>query len=221
MKMNNNKAYLYCKSNINLETTPCYVRLQMLEFLNICDGKSEKYIFSKTKYKQLENILKLLIMPKGLKAGQTLYECTCGYQWLFYTAILCVVYRDNPNKRRYETGVLEICRKNFKTYTTATLFIILFLSEPQFSKFYSVAPDGALSKEVREAISETIRSSPLIYEYKDSKRFRILRDYIKFNIELEKKVSDLAIKYLGNNAHRYLWKVDWDRQTLIWKEKDK
>ena len=176
-----NKAYEYCKKSIELETTPKYVKLQMQEFINICDGKDEKYILSKSKYKQLESILKLLIMPKGLKAGQTLYECTCGYQWLFYTAILCVVYRDNPNKRRYETGVLEICRKNFKTYTIATLFIILFLSEPQFSKFYSVAPDGALSKEIREAISETIRSSPLIYEYKDSKRFRILRDYIKFN----------------------------------------
>lgn len=176
-----NKAYEYCKNNINLETTPRYVRLQMQDFMNVCEGKNDKYIFSESKYKQLENILKLLIMPKGLKAGQTLYECSVGYQWLLYSAILCVVHKDNPNKRRYETGLLEICRKNFKTYTIATLFIILFLSEPQFSKFYSVAPDGALSKEIREAISETIRSSPLIYEFKNSKRFKILRDYIKFN----------------------------------------
>ena len=176
-----NKAYEYCKNNIDLETTPKYVKLQMKDFMNICEGKNEKYIFSESKYKQLENILKILIMPKGLKAGQTLFECSVGYQWLLYSAILCVVYKDNPNKRRYETGLLEICRKNFKTYTIATLFIILFLSEPQFSKFYSVAPDGALSKEIREAISETIRSSPLIYEFKNSKRFKILRDYIKFN----------------------------------------
>ena len=176
-----NKAYLYCKNNIDLETTPRYVKRQMQDFINICEGKNEKYIFSESKYKQLENILKILIMPKGLKAGQTLFECSVGYQWLLYSAILCVVYKDNPNKRRYETGLLEICRKNFKTYTIATLFIILFLSEPQFSKFYSVAPDGALSKEIREAIAETIRSSPLIYEFKNSKRFKILRDYIKFN----------------------------------------
>lgn len=176
-----NKAYLYCKNNIDLETTPRYVKRQMQDFINICEGKNKKYIFSESKYKQLENILKILIMPKGLKAGQTLFECSVGYQWLLYSAILCVVYKDNPNKRRYETGLLEICRKNFKTYTIATLFIILFLSEPQFSKFYSVAPDGALSKEIREAIAETIRSSPLIYEFKNSKRFKILRDYIKFN----------------------------------------
>lgn len=175
------KAYEYCVKSINEETCPKYVKLQMQEFIDIADGKSDKYIISQDKVKQLENILKILIMPKGLKAGQSLYNCTTGYQWVFYTAILCTVYKHNPQKRRYETGILEICRKNFKTYTIATLFIILFLSEPQFSKFYSVAPDGSLSKEIKGAIEETIKSSPLVYEYKDSKRFRITRDYIRFN----------------------------------------
>lgn len=175
------KAYDFCIEHRNKETTPKYVRLQMEDFIRICDGEDEKYIISEFKINQLENILKLLIMPKGLKAGKTLYETTCGYQWLFYTAILCTVYRDNTEKRRYETGVLEISRKNFKTYTISTIFIILFLTEPKFSKFYSVAPDGSLSREIREAISETIRSSPVIYEHKSKKRFKILRDYIMFN----------------------------------------
>ena len=175
-----NKAYEFCKASVRKKTTPKYVKLQMKEFMRICEGKDAKYVVSEKKVKQLENILKILVMPKGLKAGMSLYDCTSGYQWLFYTAILCTVYRDNENKRRYETGVLEICRKNFKTYTIATIFIILFLTEPKFSKFYSVAPDGSLSREIREAIAETIRSSPLVYEYKDHKRFKILRDYIMF-----------------------------------------
>jgi len=175
-----NKAYEFCKKSIRKKTTPKYVKIQMKEFMRICEGKDKKYIISEKKLKQLENILKILNMPKGLKAGQPLYDCTVGYQWLFYVAILCTVYRDNTKKRRYETGVLEICRKNFKTYTIATIFILLFLTEPKFSKFYSVAPDGSLSREIREAIAETIRSSPLVYEYKDTKRFKILRDYIMF-----------------------------------------
>lgn len=178
--MLNNKAFEYCKESIRKKTTPKYVKLQMRDFMNICQGKDKKYIVSEKKVKQVENVLKLLKMPKGLKAGQSLYNCTCGYQWLFYIAILCVVYRDNENKRRYETGILEICRKNFKTYTIATIFIILFLTEPNFSKFYSVAPDGSLSREIRDAISETIRSSPLVYEHRGNKRFKILRDYIMF-----------------------------------------
>lgn len=175
-----NKAYEFCKKAVRLKTTPKYVKLQMKDFMNVCKGKDAKYKISEKKTKQVESILKLLIMPKGLKASKTLYECTCGYQWLFYIAILCTVYKDNEEKRRYETGVLEICRKNFKTYTIATIFILLFLTEPKFSKFYSVAPDGSLSREIREAIAETIRSSPLVYEYKDNKRFKILRDYIQF-----------------------------------------
>lgn len=178
--MRNSKAYDYCKKSIRKKTCPRYVKKQMREWLKVYEGKDKTYMVSDKKIRQVEMILKLLIMPKGLKAGQTLYECTTGYQWLFYTAIICTVYRDNPKKRRYETGVLEICRKNFKTFTIAVLFILLFLTEPKFSKFYSVAPDGSLSRAIREAISELIRSSPAIYEFKGEKRFKILRDYIEF-----------------------------------------
>ena len=174
------EAYKFCKSAIRRKTTPKYVKMQMREFMSIYQNKDKKYKISEKKLRLMEGILKILIMPKGLKAGQTLYECTTGYQWLFYTAILCTVYRGNENRRRYETGLLEICRKNFKTFTIATIFILLFLTEPQFSKFYSVAPDGSLSREIREAISEIIRSSPMVYEWKDEKRFKILRDYILF-----------------------------------------
>lgn len=180
MKGTENRAYLFCKKSINAKTTPKYVKKQVREWMKIAEGKNKKYYVSDSKVKQIENILKLLIMPKGLKAGETMYQCATGYQWLFYIAVLCTVYRDNPKKRRYETGILEICRKNFKTYTVGTIFIIMFLTEPKFSKFYSVAPDGSLSKEVKEAISDTIKSSPLIYQYKDQKRFKLLRDYIKF-----------------------------------------
>ena len=174
------KAYDFCKSSLRKKSTPLYVKKQMRDFVNICKGKDKKYKVSEKKVQQIENVLKILNMPKGLKAGQSLYECSSGYQWLFYTAILATVYRDNETKRRYEIGVLEICRKNFKTFTIATIFILLFLTEPMFSKFYSVAPDGSLSREIREAISEIIRSSPLVYEWKDQKRFKILRDYIQF-----------------------------------------
>lgn len=178
--MTGNRGYEYCELAIDADTTPRYVRKQMRLWMDVCEGKSDKYFVSAEKIRQMESILKLLIMPKGLKAGQTLYECTTGYQWLLYTAVLCTVYRDNPEKRRYEIGLLEIARKNFKTYTVATIFIILMLTEPRFAEFFSVAPDGALSRQIREAISQTLRSSPLVYEYKGNKRFKILRDCITF-----------------------------------------
>lgn len=186
------KAYGFCAASIDQDTTPMYVKLQMREFMEICEGKNRKYCISKTKLKQLESILKILVMPKGLKAGQSLYDCTVGYQWLFYTAVLCTVYRDNPEKRRYETGLLEICRKNFKTYTIATIFIILFLTEPKFSEFYSVAPDGSLSREVKSALEKTIKSSPLVYYAPNGDlRFKLLRDYALFKVK-ETKYTPLA-----------------------------
>ena len=149
--------------------------------MKVCEGKDLKYKVSESKVKQIEEILKLLNMPKGLKAGMSLYDCTTGYQWFLYIAILCTVFRDNENKRRYELGLLEICRKNFKTYTIGTIFILLMLTEPQFSKFYSVAPDGALSKEIKDAIQETLKASPKIDLYKGKSRWKKLRDYIRFN----------------------------------------
>lgn len=194
--MINTKAYEYCKKNIKAKTTPKYVKKQMREFMRISEGKDKKYIINAEKYEQIEAILKLLIMPKGLKAGRTLYECTTGYQWLIYTAVLCTVYRSNQERRRYETCILEICRKNFKTYTVGTLFIILFITEPRFSDFYSVAPDGKLSREIKDAITKTIKSSPLIYEFDGNKRFKILRDYIEF---LPKESKYTPLNYSNSN----------------------
>ena len=74
------KADKYCKENVNKKTTPRYVSKQMREFMRVSEGKDKRYIISEARYRQIEQILKLLIMPKGLKAGSTLYDCTTGYQ---------------------------------------------------------------------------------------------------------------------------------------------
>ena len=189
---NKNKAVIYAEKVVKGKViAPKYVKKQCKLFLYIWNDKDEKYCINHKTVDLINKLLKMLIMPKGLKAGQTLYECSTGYQWVFYVSILGVVHRDNLKRRRYETAILEIARKNFKTYTIATIFILLFLLEPKFSKFFSVAPDGSLSKEVREAIAETIKSSPLIYQYKEKKRWKILRDYISF-LPKETKFYPLA-----------------------------
>lgn len=180
--MINHKSYRYAKDVANLDIpAPKYVIKQCEDFLKICDGEDNKYFLDENKLNKIDKILKLLIMPRGLKTGETIYNCSCGYQWLIYAA-LCVVYRENPSKRKYETIILEIARKNFKTFTIATIFVLLFLLEPKFSKFYSVAPDGALSREVKTAIEEILKSSPAIYYHNSLPRFKILRDYIEFNL---------------------------------------
>lgn len=72
------------------------------------------------------------------------------------------------------------------------IFILLFLLEPKFSKFYSVAPDGALSREVKDAIESIIKSSPALNGlYNNKQKFKILRDSIKFSIK-ESEYKPLA-----------------------------
>jgi len=149
----------------------------------MADGKSKKYIIDYEKVELIDDLLELLIMPKGLKAGQPIYNCVAGFQFFFIISILCAVYRDNLEKRRYETAVLEVCRKNGKTFLVGLIFILLFLLEPKYSKFYSVAPDGSLSREVKEAIQEIIGSSPLL-----ENKFKIRRDDIFCKITENKYV---------------------------------
>jgi len=187
------RAYDYAKKVVSGKLTDCYgkktkapayVIKQCREFIKIADGKDKKYMVSKKKLAVVESLMSCLNMPLGIKAGQTLMECTTEYQWLFYTSVLCVVHRNDPDLRRYQTALLEICRKNFKTYTVGTVFILLMLTEPRFSKIYSVAPDGALSKEVKDAIDTTLKSSPDVYYLEDNGReaWKILRDYIKCDV---------------------------------------
>ncbi len=160
---------------------PKYVILQCADFKRTVDGKNAKYKINEKRAVRIGKILKLLKMPKGLRAGKSIYSCMAGFQWLFIIAVLCTVHQDNPKRRRYETAVLEIGRKNGKTFLIGVLFILLFLIEPQYSYFYSVAPDGSLSREIKKAIEEIIGTNTNVLTVEGAdKMFKIRRDDIKF-----------------------------------------
>lgn len=184
-----NKAYEYAVSCVNGDIhAPKYVIKQCQEFINICDGNDEKYIFHEKKHKKICKILKALVMAKGSRAGEPIYDTLAGYQWIFIAAVLCIVHRDDKRIRRYQTALLEIARKNGKTFTIALLFLLLFYLEPQYSKFYSVAPDGSLAREIKEALEPLINANREIIEENE---IIVRRDYILF--------SPLKTKYIPLN----------------------
>ena len=156
--------------------SPKYVKIQCQIFLDIADGKSSKYIIDESKVKKIDKICKILVMAKGIKVGKSIYKALAGYQWLIIIASLCTVYRDNKKKRRYETVILEICRKNGKTFIVAFMVLLLFYLEPKYSQFYSVAPDGALAKEIKKALEPLIKSNSNVFE---DGEFKLLRDSIR------------------------------------------
>nr|DAO04907.1 MAG TPA: Large Terminase [Caudoviricetes sp.] len=159
---------------------PDYVKKQCKEFIKICDGKSKKFFINTDRVVKIDKILMLIRMPKGLKINHSIYDCVAGFQWVLIIASLCVMCSDNEAKRRYETVVLEIARKNGKTFIIAILFILLFFLEPMYSYFYSVAPDGSLSREIKKAIEEIIGYNPKIFPKEGKDRmFKVRRDDIE------------------------------------------
>ena len=179
-----NKAIEYAEAVLSGNVpAPKYVKKQMVEFDQIARGENPEFILSEKKYLKICKILKLLIMPKGANKGKNLYDCLAGFQWALIVGVLCVVYRADPRRRRYQNAVLEIARKNGKTFIVAVIFIILLLTEDRFSKLYSVAPDGTISRAIKSEIEEILDCSPaLAGTYNGKVKFKKLRDYIKCSI---------------------------------------
>lgn len=187
----NHPSYVYAKKIVNDEIkppilyyerngerkliSPKYVKKQCKIFLDIADDKDAKYIINEKRISKIDKICKILVMAKGIKTGHKIYDALSGYQWLLIVASLCTVYRSNKKKRRYETVLLEICRKNGKTFIVAFLILLLFYLEPKFSRFFSVAPDGTLAKEIKQALDPLIKANIEIFE---DGEFKILRDNI-------------------------------------------
>ena len=181
--INESIAYMYAKWAAEEEFyIGKWVRLQCREWIDIADGKSEEaYVCEKT-YEKMCKLLKLLVHP-DLQCS--IYEGLEPYAWLLITAIFCTKKREDDT-RYYVTGLLEIGRKNFKTFNCGVIFILLMLMEPQFSRFFSVAPDLLLSSELKQAIRKIIKSSPKISKY-----FKVLRSQIRCELT-ESEYTPLA-----------------------------
>ena len=111
-------------------------------------------------------------------------EALEDYAMLFIIAVFCTKMIDNDDKvevRYYETAILKIARKNFKTFNSAVIFILLMLTEPRFSRFFSVAPDLKLSQELQIAIKKIIKSSPILADEIDPV-FKTMRSEIRCNL---------------------------------------
>ena len=169
------KAYDYCKwaTDINNLQVPKYVKKQCQRFINIWDNKDELSIIDHDKADKICKLLQLINVPKGEGVGKSVVLTLTGFQWLLLIAPFVIVHRDDTAKRTYERIILEIARKNAKSYVSALICLILMVLEPKFSRFFTVAPTGALARETFRQIKEFINVSPAL-----SKHFKPRRDNI-------------------------------------------
>ena len=174
MTIRESPAYEYALWCIeeNNRKVPKYVKKQCAAWLKIADGSDpDAYVCEKT-FRKICKLLRLIIHPDLQKP---LISCMERYAWLLIVAVFCTKSRAD-NTRYYRTALLEICRKNFKTFYSAVIFIIGMLTEGQFGRFFSVAPDLKLSKELQTAIKKIIKSSPAL---NDGTIFKTLRSEIR------------------------------------------
>lgn len=176
--MKEGKAYRYAQWCVEEDggKVPQYVKKQAESWLHIADGDNPDAYVDEQEYEKICKLLKLMIHP-DLRCS--IYEGLEEYAWLMIVAGLCTFCRNTERKSRfYVTILLEIARKNFKTFNSAVIFILLMLTEPDFSRFFSVAPDLALSSELKNAIRKIIKVSPVLYN-EDEPAFKLLRSQIK------------------------------------------
>ncbi len=193
------RAYIYAlwAADDNNDKVGRYVRLQCREWLNIADGNNPAAYVDEKVYATIVKLLKIMVHPD---LNCSMYEGLEDYALLFIFALFCTK-RSDSGRRYYSTGLLEIARKNYKTFTSAVIFIIALLICPRFSRMFSVAPDLKLSSELKIAIKKIIKSSPAL-----EKHFKVMRAEVRCLLT-ETEYTPLAYskdKLDGKLAHAFL-----------------
>lgn len=174
MRIINGQAVLYARECIQPynDKVPKYVKKQCAAWLDIVEGRDDEAYVDEQVYKVLCSLLKLIIHPDLEKP---MYESMEAYAWLLITAVFCTRARSDGSWY-YRTALLEICRKNFKTFYAGLIVILCMLIMGRFGRYFSVAPDLKLSKELQIAIKKIIKSSPAL---NDGTIFKLLRSEIR------------------------------------------
>ncbi|WP_308000873.1 terminase large subunit [uncultured Clostridium sp.] len=126
-----------------------------------------QYYFDKNKLKIINNLLKLFNFATGFVAGKQILTNLADFQCFFLANIFGWRFKDNSNKFRYNDITLYIARKNAKTALVAITFLLLMLTEQEYSEFYSICLNKELAAEIRKAMVQILEASPLIAKHFD------------------------------------------------------
>lgn len=124
----------------------------------------EFYLDEKELWK-INNLLKLMNFATGYLAEQEVLEHLAPFQCFFIANIFGWRYKNNKAKFRYNDVTLFIARKNGKTALIGLVFILLLLTEQQYSEFYSICLTKELAAEIKKIMEQIINASPLIKKH--------------------------------------------------------
>ena len=169
------QAYKYAEDVINEKfKTNRYIKKICEKFIWEVDNQDQiDFFFDLKMAKKIMSLMKLIRFATGAVAGKSLYQACVGYQYFLVLNVFCWKEKNNPTKRRYETVILWIARKNSKSVNAGLFMILLMLLEPKYSEFYLCANTREQAKIVYNETRKLIECSPHI-----KKHFNIKRDVI-------------------------------------------
>lgn len=164
------RSILYAENVIRgTEKAPPEVKWECERFLKNLKLQKEdefEYYFDEEIISNIEELLKIINMATGIGVvGKSVYDVLADFQCFFLTNVFGWREKKDTRVFKHKEITLFIPRKNAKTFICALCFLILMLTEPQYSEFYSICLDRELAGLVKNTISKLVLSSPEIEPY--------------------------------------------------------
>lgn len=164
------QAKQYAENVVNgKEITTPEVKIQCQWFLEDLEKQKDEsfnYYLDLKEIEKVEGILKLLYFATGIDVvGENVYENLADFQAFFFVNVFGWRFKSDSRVFRYKDIDLFIPRKNAKTWICAITFIILMLTEDDYSEFYSICLNRDLAGRIKQEMTQMIQASPALTEH--------------------------------------------------------
>lgn len=154
-----------------------------------------KYYFDLKEMKKICGLLKLLNFATGYVAGKPIYENLSPYQSFLIVNLFGWRYKDRPYKFKYNDITVFVARKNAKTATIGIIYILLMLTDQDYSEFYSICLNRELAGEIRKSMVQILGASPHI-----KKHFKVSESFLgKLECKITKSFFQARVAEAGKN----------------------
>ncbi|WMI80913.1 terminase large subunit [Anaerotignum sp. MB30-C6] len=143
----------------------CQCKIFLMDYEERQYAEEFQYYFDEKELKKINNLLKLFNYATGFVAGKQVLAYLGPYQCFLITNVFAWRFKDNSKKFKHNDITLFIARKNAKTNTVALIFILLMLTEQEYSEFYSICLTKELAAEIRKAMVQLLDASPHIRKH--------------------------------------------------------
>jgi phage terminase large subunit-like protein len=124
------------------------------------------YYLDTAEIQKVEGILKLLNFATGIDVvGKNVLNNLADFQAFFFVNVFGWRFKTDNRVFRYKDIDLFIPRKNAKTWIVAVTFIVLLLTEDDYSEFYSICLNRDLAGRIKQEMTQMIQASPDICEH--------------------------------------------------------